>query len=84
MIPYQGNEIRSPNTADHASTSHISEESRAYWRPIVAAMSPMTAEEIADVGAVIRRIEDRRARDGQCAVGHALLHQADVMTSQVL
>jgi len=29
--------------------SQISEESRAYWRPIVAAMAPMTSEEIADI-----------------------------------
>jgi hypothetical protein len=39
--------------------SQISEESRAYWRPIVAAMAPMTSEELADVAAILRRIDRR-------------------------
>lgn len=41
------------------ATTLISDESRAYWRPVVAAMVPMNGEEIADVAAVIRRIEAR-------------------------
>ncbi|WP_125591561.1 hypothetical protein [Amycolatopsis balhimycina] len=44
-------------------TSEISEESRAYWRPIVAAMAPMTSEELADVAAILRRIDHRLATE---------------------
>lgn len=53
-----------PGIPVQRSTAHISdealEESLAYWRPIVAAMDPMTKEEIADVAAVLRRIDARR------------------------
>ncbi|WP_370934665.1 hypothetical protein [Amycolatopsis sp. cg13] len=42
-------------------TSQISEESRAYWRPIVAAMDPMTSEELADVAEILRDIDARLA-----------------------
>ncbi|MFD9966096.1 hypothetical protein [Amycolatopsis sp. NPDC058986] len=55
-----------PEVPAQRTTSQISEESRAYWRPIVAAMKPMTSEEIADVAAILRRIDNRRrTNDGQ-------------------
>jgi hypothetical protein len=48
-----------PEVPPQRTRSQISEESRAYWRPIVAAMAPMNSEEIADVAAILRRIEAR-------------------------
>lgn len=59
-----------PDTGDaevppQRTTSQISEESRAYWRPIVAAMEPMTDEDIADVAEVIRRSRARRFQEEQ-------------------
>lgn len=39
----------------------IKPESWAYWEPICAAMDPLTPEEIADVGAILRRADARRA-----------------------
>ncbi|MBB4684638.1 hypothetical protein [Amycolatopsis jiangsuensis] len=56
---------RPPATDDERTprdaASQISEESRAYWRPIVAAMEPMTHEQLADVAAILRRIEARHS-----------------------
>jgi hypothetical protein len=43
----------------------IDPESARYWRRAVAAMPPMTPEEIAAVGQVLRRIDARRAQRGQ-------------------
>lgn len=39
----------------------IDPESARYWKRAVAAMPPMTPEEIAAVGLVLRRIDDRIA-----------------------
>lgn len=46
-------------TEGRIPVSRISEESRAYWRPIVASMEPMSGEDLADVAAVLRRIDAR-------------------------
>jgi len=40
----------------------IDPESYRYWKRAVSAMPPMTPEEIATVGAVLRRIDARLAR----------------------
>lgn len=50
---------RQSTASPQNGASEISEESRAYWRPIVAAMAPMTSEELADVAAILRRIDRR-------------------------
>jgi hypothetical protein len=48
----------------HPTTSQISAESAAYWAPIVAAMPPMTADDLADVAGILRRIDTRRRHTG--------------------
>jgi hypothetical protein len=48
-----------------ARDAGIDPESYRYWKRAVAALPPMTPEEIAAVGAVLRRIDARRARRGQ-------------------
>ncbi|MBB4683964.1 hypothetical protein [Amycolatopsis jiangsuensis] len=59
---------RPPATDDERTPrqppSQISEESWAYWRPIVAAMEPMTHEQLADVAAILRRIQARHDSTG--------------------
>ena len=45
-----------------ARDAGIDPESYRYWKRAVAAQPPMTPEEIAAVGAVLRRIDARRAR----------------------
>lgn len=35
-------------------------ESAAYWARVCAALPPMTAEEIADIAVILRRIDERR------------------------
>lgn len=47
-----------------AKDADIDPESYRYWKRAVASLPPMTSEEIAAVGAVLRRI-DARVRRGQ-------------------
>ena len=83
MTTHQVDEAAATGALGHDVTSHISDESRAYWRPIVAAMPPMTAEEIADVGAVIRRIEDRRSYKDSAQQNIPAYSSPGIMTSQL-
>ncbi|GAB1513244.1 hypothetical protein [Actinophytocola sp. KF-1] len=48
-----------------ARDAGIDPESYRYWKRAVTALPPMTPEEIAAVGAVLRRIDARRARRDQ-------------------
>ena len=60
------NPTQTPERDDdqEARDAGIDPESYRYWKRAVAALPPMTPEEIAAVGAVLRRI-DARVRRGQ-------------------
>ncbi|MBB4910777.1 hypothetical protein [Actinophytocola algeriensis] len=61
------NATQKPGSDDdqEARDAGIDPESYRYWKRAVSAQPPMTPEEIAAVGAVLRRIDARRARRGQ-------------------
>lgn len=65
--PNTPNSTRQQGSDDdqEARDAGIDPESYRYWKRAVAALPPMTPEEIAAVGAVLRRIDARRARRGQ-------------------
>lgn len=65
--PNTPNPAQNPGSNDdqEARDAGIDPESYRYWKRAVAALPPMTPEEIAAVGAVLRRIDARRARRGQ-------------------
>lgn len=46
---------------EEAHAARIDPESYRYWKQVVAKMPPMTPEEIAAVGAILRRIDARVA-----------------------
>jgi hypothetical protein len=61
------NPTQNPGSDDdqEARDAGIDPESYRYWKRAVAALPPMTPEEIAAVGAVLRRIDARRTRRSQ-------------------
>jgi hypothetical protein len=65
--PNTPNPTQTPGRDDdqEARDAGIDPESYRYWKRAVAALPPMTPEEIAAVGAVLRRIDARRARRDQ-------------------
>ena len=62
--PQQTNQKASDDDQE-ARELGIDPESYRYWKRAVAALPPMTPEEIATVGAVLRRIDARTRGTGQ-------------------
>lgn len=65
--PNTPNPTHNPGRDDdqEARDASIDPESYRYWKRAVAALPPMTPEEIAAVGAVLRRIDARRTQHGR-------------------
>jgi hypothetical protein len=65
--PNAPNPTQAPGSDDdqEARDAGIDPESYRYWKRAVAALPPMTPEEIAAVGTVLRRIDARRAQRGR-------------------
>lgn len=60
--PHQTDQ-RASDDDQEARDAGIDPESYRYWKRAVAALPPMTPEEISAVGVVLRRIDDRVRRD---------------------